>query len=221
MGLVPPLLKRVEGLKFSKMLGSGSGDGFRVWPDFGRYGLLMSWESQESAERFFAGHDALSRLMKHSERSYTLFMKTIKSHGTWDGLTPFQPSMKHQKSLPIGVLTRASIKWSKMFTFWRAVPGVSRSMSNHHGNLLAVGIGELPLIQQATFSVWQDRQKMIDYAYRGEHHAKVVKMTRRIGWYKEELFARFHIFDLRGQPPEVMREHLTTKHLEQVDSKSA
>jgi hypothetical protein len=36
------------------------------------------------------------------------------------------------------------------------------------------------------------------YAYRSRYHSEVVKKTRELGWYKEELFARFLPFDSAG-----------------------
>ncbi|NJN33402.1 MAG: hypothetical protein HC817_03255 [Saprospiraceae bacterium] len=39
---------------------------------------------------------------------------------------------------------------------------------------------------------------MMDYAYKSPHHAEVVRKTRELGWYSEELFARFRVVDTEG-----------------------
>jgi hypothetical protein len=40
---------------------------------------------------------------------------------------------------------------------------------------------------------------MIDYAYKNEKHKEVVRLTRKLKWYKEELFARFIPYKFIGQ----------------------
>jgi hypothetical protein len=40
---------------------------------------------------------------------------------------------------------------------------------------------------------------MMDYAYKNKNHREVVQLTRKLGWYKEELFARFVPFKYSGQ----------------------
>jgi hypothetical protein len=64
--------------------------------------------------------------------------------------------------------------------------------------IFAKGIGELPIVQQATFSLWRSKQEMTAYAYRDKHHTEVIKKTRELGWYKEELFAQFRPFRSEG-----------------------
>ena len=66
------------------------------------------------------------------------------------------------------------------------------------GRIFSIGIGELPIIQQATFSLWQDAKKMMDYAYKSQFHSEVVQKTRALGWYSEELFARFSPYKESG-----------------------
>jgi hypothetical protein len=64
--------------------------------------------------------------------------------------------------------------------------------------LLAEGIGEWPLVQQATFSVWRDVADMMHFAYTSAHHRQAVADTRQKGWFSEELFARFRILRTEG-----------------------
>lgn len=199
MGLSPAILADVPGLVFFKMLGSGGGNGFSIWPNFGVYGLLGVWEEEAAARTFFREHELMQAYEKKARNSWTVFLKTAKVHGRWDGEVPFIENTDYDKSRPLAVLTRATIRRKNLWQFWRFVPPVSRSMSQHRkGLLFSVGIGELPLVQQATFSIWQNAEAMMDYAYRSHHHARVVKRTREVGWYAEELFARFHPYDSIG-----------------------
>jgi hypothetical protein len=39
---------------------------------------------------------------------------------------------------------------------------------------------------------------MLDYAYTNVKHKEVVMLTRKLNWYKEELFARFLPYKFQG-----------------------
>jgi hypothetical protein len=43
---------------------------------------------------------------------------------------------------------------------------VSKSLEDYDGLALSIGVGEWPLIQQATLSIWKTQAEMIDYAYK-------------------------------------------------------
>lgn len=191
MGLAPAWLASVAGLTFSKMLGSGGGNGFQVWPNLGVYGLLCVWETEEYAKAFIDKHPDFLALENTSVEQWTVFMRTVMAHGSWDGVNPFEGQAALAEDAPVCVITRATIKPSKLLQFWQFVPRVSRSVGEQKGRLFSVGIGELPLIQQATFSLWNSSGEMKAYAYQSKHHKEVVRRTRSLKWYKEELFARF------------------------------
>jgi hypothetical protein len=96
------------------------------------------------------------------------------------------------------VLTRAKIRFRKLFSFWSKVGSVSHTLSNYDGLVLSIGIGEWPLIQQATLSLWKTQAEMMNYAYKNEKHKEVVLLTRKLNWYSEELFARFVPYKFNG-----------------------
>lgn len=198
MGRAGQLLKGIEGLQFAKMLGSGGGNGFSIWPNWGVYGLLGVWENEASAKQFFKAHSTAAVLQKDSIENWTVFMRTAKTHGSWDGIEPFHVNHPYDENQPVCVLTRATIKFSQLWRFWQFVPPVSRSIEGRGGLLFSIGIGELPLIQQATFSLWKNSMVMKSYAYESGFHKNVVRRTRETGWYREELFARFHPFHSMG-----------------------
>lgn len=191
MGLAGTELAKVKGLEFSKMLGSGARNGFSIWPNFGVYGLLCCWSDAEHAESFFK-NDALFTEFKHrSKQQWTIYMRNAMAHGEWEGSSPFRKGVEYDESAPVAVITRATIKTKYLLHFWRFVPNVSRSVDDKAGRLFSIGIGELPLVQQATFSLWENSHLMKEYAYKSKFHREVVQRTRALGWYKEELFARF------------------------------
>jgi hypothetical protein len=82
-----------------------------------------------------------------------------------------------------------------LFEFWRSVPKASKAIKNASGVIWFKGIGELPFIQQATFSIWNNIESVTNFAYKNKNHAEIVKKTRQRNWYREDLFARFEIID--------------------------
>ncbi len=200
MGLARKPLRSVQGLKFVRLMGSGAGNGFSIKPDFSVYGLLAVWQREEDAIRFFRRHLLFSTYLKKAEEYWTIFMHTAKVHGAWESQNPFPANVQFNPESLVGVLTRATIKAKHLARFWKFVPGVSQAMPQpgEQGLLFSKGIGELPLIQQATFSLWQNSWYMQAYAYQGAHHQEVIRETRRRQWYSEELFARFHPYATEG-----------------------
>ena len=199
MGKSPGLFQDVPGMSFFKMLGSGGGSGFAIYPNLGVYACLAVWESEAAAKAAMAQHEDWQELSRHASRKWTLFLHTLQAHGKWDGANPFPVNGEagYDGQL-IGVLTRATIRPSRLLRFWRSVPNSSQMILSQPGHLFSIGIGELPLIQQATFSLWTDLASIKRYAYQDGAHKKVVQQTRRYDWYSEELFARFMPYRVTG-----------------------
>lgn len=184
-------LQDPPGATFGRMLGCGR-NGFDLTPDFGQYTLLAHWENDQRANAFFASplfHDYADRATEH----YTIKMLPMQSHGQWDGAEPFATADSGNQSTngPVVVLTRAKINFGKLWDFWRHVPKAHASLAKSEGVLLAMGIGENPVTQQATVSVWDSVQSLKKFAYQQTGHKEIVQKTRQRGWYHEELFARF------------------------------
>lgn len=199
MGRSPERLAAIDGLVFGKMLGSGGGKGFSIWPNFGVYCLLLVWEDETAARRFYSENTWFKELSSAASEHWTLFLQTVKAHGQWDGQSPFQATASIAESHPVAVLTRATIHRRHLLRFWTFVPPVSASVEQFRDQTaFSAGIGELPLIQQATFSLWRDSAAMKTYAYQSKLHSEVVRKTRELGWYSEELFARFRPYDSSG-----------------------
>ena len=197
MGLFDGTAGDAPGLTFARMVGSGAGNGFSILPNLSRYGLMACWEDRAAAEAFFEESAYYRDLRRHSAAQCTVYLQPTTAHGEWEGQQPFVLQGSFDKSEPVAVLTRATIHARHLASFWRHVPSVSRR-AHMEGAHFSVGIGELPLIQQATFSLWDSAHTMMSYAYKSQYHSKVVRLTREKGWYKEELFARFKPIGLVG-----------------------
>lgn len=192
-------LNRVDGLSFYKLLGSGAKAGFSSIPNFGTYVLLCVWTSEEKALDFFSKNAFYKTYENKSSEHFTVFLKSAEVHGKWAGVQPFEPSEKMHLDKPVLVLTRATIRFTKLISFWRRVGKVSQSLENYNGLSFSIGVGEWPLIQQATLSIWKTQAEMLDYAYTNPKHKEMVLLTRKLKWYKEEMFARFVPYKIEGQ----------------------
>ena len=191
MGLARRHLAGAEGLRFSKLLGSGDGGGFSLRPNWARYGLLSVWETAASADAFLVSSDFMSAYRDRAEEIWTARLVPVSAHGAWSGTNPFLPLAPKPERGPVAVLTRATIRWRRLPAFWRAVPGTSEAIARAGGRLASIGVGEAPFVRQATFSLWRSVDEMQEFAYRDPAHAAVVRRTRDERWYAEELFARF------------------------------
>jgi len=191
MGIGPGHLAGVDGLSFVKLMGSGGRNGFGIRPNWGVYALLGVWDTTEKAQAFFSTHSWWQAVDGHTREHCTFFLQTTTAHGCWDGRMPFDKTTNFDPTQPVAVITRATIYPSQMARFWRYSRTVSASLEDHPAARLSIGVGEWPLIQQATFSLWNSGEDMLRYAYKSRQHREVVQKTRELGWYKEELFARF------------------------------
>lgn len=203
MALARPWLMGIEGMRFCKLMGTGRGVGFTRSPDWSRYALLAVWERPEQAARFLEDSRFIRRYRRHASAVATVVLRTVAAHGSWNGANPFLPVAEEGDSGEgtLGVLTRATIRASRLGAFWERVEPVSALLRDAPGLISSIGIGEAPFIRQATFSLWESRQAMQSFAYGSAGHREVVRRTRDEGWYREDLFARFRVLETIGRFP--------------------
>jgi len=192
-------LKNTEGLQFYKLMGSGKGDGFNPFPDWSIYALLTVWDKKEDIDSFLELHELPKKYKNNASEVVHIHMRCVKSHGYWSGVQPFipHPDLNPESAL-IAVITRATIRWHKLRKFWKYVPTASNPITGAKGLLYTKGIGEVPIVQMATFSLWNSLKDMKRYAYESTDHRTAIELTRKYNWYKEELFARFLIDQING-----------------------
>lgn len=193
-------LQNISGQQFYKLMGSGKGKGFNPLPDWSTYCLLQVWDSEKQADDFFRTSTLFKKYRNRTVKIRTLYMKNIIAKGEWSGQNPFVPSTElDKKNTQIAVITRATIKLSKLRKFWAYVPTSHQQLENNPGLIYTKGVGEVPIVQMATFSLWKDKEALQAFAYQSKEHAQAINMTRELNWYKEELFARFQVFRVSGE----------------------
>ena len=186
-----PLLLNKQ-LSFWKLMGCGKNGTFDINPDWQQWGLFVVWKNEAGYQKFKERSFITGWWKRFATSQVTYICTPYESHGKWDGKEPFgNPVPDKSYTGPIAVLTRATIRLSKARDFWENVPKVADSMNRADGFVTSVGIGEVPFLKQATFSVWESLNDVKKFAYRQREHAEVVKKTRARKWYSEELFARF------------------------------
>lgn len=183
----------VNRIGFWKLMGCGRNGTFDKSPDWQQWALLEVG-NHATTPTFIQKWWKLFRC-----EIWTLQLQPIEGHGTWDGQTCFgQLPKQTDYEGRIAVLTRATIRLSKLNSFWKHVPAVADSMATADGFITSIGIGEVPLVKQATFSIWASKAQMKNYAYRMKEHADVIRKTHSENWYSEEMFVRFTILSSEG-----------------------
>jgi hypothetical protein len=183
-----------KNVSFHKSLGTGKGETFT--PNDAnalQWGLIASVDDLENFDNSFV----IKRWRRISVSEYRAVLEPISSHGQWAGKQPFVATAKDWDGA-VAAVTRARIKWSQNFRFWRSVPPVTVSLKSAPGLIAAIGIGEAPIGLQGTFSLWESAAAIREFAYKGAAHQKAIADTSTYNWYSEELFARFAVLDQRG-----------------------
>ena len=158
-----------------------------------QWGLVAVVEDIEK----FDSSAVVKRWRKGSVSEFRAVLEPISSHGKWAGKEPFVVTVKDWAG-QVAAITRARIKWNHNLRFWRAVPPVVTDLNSSPGLIAAIGIGEAPIGLQGTFSLWESSKALRDFAYKGQAHKVAIEQTASIGWYSEELFARFEVLEMRG-----------------------
>jgi len=196
MALDRGALRRIKGVRFAKMLGTGKGETFTPRDaDANRWGALIVIDGANL--EMLDNSKLINRWRANSISEVRYLLDPISSHGLWAKVNPFAYATTQTDGEVIAI-TRARIKWFQNFRFWRAVPPVTQSLHSSPGLINTIGIGEAPIGLQGTFSHWSTGADLRNFAYKGAAHQDAIAATERHQWYAEELFARFAVRDIRG-----------------------
>jgi hypothetical protein len=189
-------LRGTPGLRWARVLGSGSGGGFTLKPSATRGGLFCAFDSAAAAAGFLLDSPTLDEYRDHASELCAITLRPYSSRGRWGG-QDLPPSERPPADGPVAALTRASIRATRALDFWRHAPPAQREVETAPGCRLAVGLGEAPLLRQATLSLWDSVQAMDAYA-RGGAHQQAIVASQRGRHFSESMFVRFVPVAVRG-----------------------
>lgn len=192
MGFARPVLAGTNGLEFWKLFGAGSGEGFSPRPNLSVCAMLGVWPNADMAQKFLHESWLIEQYRRRAVEMYTLYLCAFSVRGQWSRRVPFEASMDAPHG-PIASLTRATVRPSNMRAFWRQEPAISQRIGTNQEVLFKQGLGEVPLAQQMTFSIWPSLDAMHSFANGSGAHHEAICAVRQGGWFKEELYARFAI----------------------------
>ncbi|PZE17444.1 DUF3291 domain-containing protein [Putridiphycobacter roseus] len=199
MRLAIPRLKEIKGCTFFKVLGSGAGEGFSILPDFGTYGILQVWDNESVANAFFKSAEIFKEYLHHSQEHWITYAKNISGRGTWSGVAPFELNDTiDPKNKAMLVITRATVRFRSLLKFWSLVPMSQKSYLGNTGLFYTKGVGEIPIVEMATYSLWQSEADLIKFARDPKGHGKSSKRAQHKDWFKESLFSRFQPYRMEG-----------------------
>lgn len=188
-------------ISFYKLMGCGKNGTFDIHPDWQQWCILIVYKDDKNNK--LKTIDSYKHLLPPLINSYhslfncevfTLLLQPIEGHGTWNNKACFGtlPKQSDYEGL-IAVLTRADIRYNKLKRFWSHVDAIALQMNTAKGFISSVGMGELPWIKGATFSLWNNKADMKAFAYGMKTHADVVvKTKKKIGTAKKCLFVLYH-----------------------------
>ncbi len=194
-----------KNISFYKLMGSGKNGTFDINPDWQQWAIMAVHKAPIATGRtgelpkLLYGTFISKWLRFFNCETYTMLLEPIEGHGYWDGKKVFGNLPKQSGyDGTIAILTRATIRLSKLKAFWQNVEGVATQMAAAPGLKGSFGIGEIPFVKQATFSIWDSKESMKAFAYKMHEHSEVIKKTRKENWYSEDMFVRFKLLTSSG-----------------------
>lgn len=184
--------RKIPGLTFYKILGTGKGETFTLNDaDPSHWVLLTTWSNGNHKQ--IDRHLFVRTLNAIAQTHRQLLLRPISTRGTWAKVTPFNVEPPLNPNASIAVITRARVKVRWWRYFYSQVPPVIMDLQRAEGLQERFGIGEAPIGLQGTFSIWKNQDAIKKFAYQTWSHQEVIKKTSIHNWYAEELFARFEI----------------------------
>ena len=191
------LLRQVDGLRFARALGCGRGGGFGLQPSLYRQGLFALFDNDSDADAFIDASPVTAAYRAHARECLAARLRATSSRGSWGGMG-MAASATADPTAPMAALTRGSIRARRALAFWRHSPASEAGLAAAVGCRLAVGLGEAPLLRQATFSLWDDSAAMEGYARSGAHR-DAARAAQAEGHFRESMFVRLAPQRLEGQ----------------------
>jgi spheroidene monooxygenase len=199
MGAARLSFARMPEVRFWKLCGSGTGEGFTPRPNTAVWAILAVWPDEPTARARIESAPVYRRWRDHASEMWTIFLSPLSARGEWSGVQPFAaPASAPAPEGPLAALTRATLRPRALLPFWGRVPDISAVIGQDPNVVFKIGIGEVPWVHQVTFSVWPDAASMAAFARGDGPHGRAIRAVREEGWFREELYARFRVLGDAG-----------------------
>lgn len=199
---IPLLLNKR--LSFFKLMGCGKNGVFSLQSDWNQWAILTYGTVSDNMQDYYGWKRKyygtfISKWWTFCQcETWTIILEPVLSHGTWNKSSLVVEAKPLEPDEPVAVLTRATIQALKAYDFWKNVVPIQKQIRDVPGLSFSIGMGEIPIFRQATFSIWKNQEAMKAFAYSKTRHKDVVKQTRENKWYSEEMFTRFRIVQTAG-----------------------
>ena len=148
-------LRLNKNIGFWRLMGTGKNGGFDLQPDLQQWAILIVYN--DALRSFGSSEFTLAKqpfdialtpsafinnwIKIFNVKTQTFLLEPIEGFGLWQGKEVFG-NLPKQTSYEgkIAVLTRATIRLSKLRSFWKNVPQVNNAMKNAEGLLQSFGI---------------------------------------------------------------------------------
>jgi hypothetical protein len=188
----------VPGMRFARVLGSGRQGGFGLKPGLDCQGVFAGFDDLHSAQRFVSESSAARDYGARAIEGFAAVLVASSARGSWGGQRMAAGLPAPLPGQPIAALTRAAIRPRQLMRFWRHSPPAEAQLAQAPGCRLAVGLGEAPLLRQATFSLWDSVAAMDAYARQGSHQ-RAIEASLGGSYFSEWMFVRFVPVSVQGQ----------------------
>lgn len=187
-----------RGVRFARVLGSGQQGGFGLKPGLDHQGVFLMFDDVADALTCVASSPLLTAYRERADECLVAVLQASSARGRWGGqaMRAIVPSPGPDE--PLMALTRASIKPTQAIRFWRHSPPSEAALAASPGCRLAAGLGEAPVLRQATLSLWDSTTAMNAYARQGAHQ-KAIEASYREGYFSEWMFVRFVPLLMQGR----------------------
>jgi hypothetical protein len=178
-----------------------------VQPEFRRWGFFGMWEDESALERFLESSRLARDWKERSAEAWHVWLKPIRSAGTWNGLNPLEGcNTADAPRAPVVVLTRGDVRVSKLPAFWLwATRTAVNDVLEAPGFVAGVAMTERPFVEVATFTVWSALEDAVSFAYKRQAHKRIITRNREEGIFKAFFAAYFYPYHSagtwRGQDP--------------------
>jgi hypothetical protein len=189
--------RRMPGLCFAKMMGCGYNGGFGLRPSLDRQALFLLFNDDAAAVAALASDPLLQQYRLACKEFFSVLLDPYAVKGSWSGHSLKPTALVPDANVPMAALTRASIRTSQLRSFWHDAKPAHQDMATARGCLLSAGVGELPVVRQATFTLWENLGAMNQYARAGAHQTAIVRAHSR-DYFTESMFVRFIARDATG-----------------------